>query len=67
MKLTDARIKRIKPNAKPYKVSDGGGGCQARGFRVPAAGQARSRSNGGFLSQTRRVCRVLFPRLGRSR
>jgi integrase len=25
MKLTDIQIKRIKPNAKPYKVSDGGG------------------------------------------
>jgi len=25
MKLTDVQIKRIKPNAKPYKVSDGGG------------------------------------------
>jgi integrase len=25
MKLTDVQIKRIKPNAKPYKISDGGG------------------------------------------
>ena len=25
MKLTDVQIKRIKPNARPYKVSDGGG------------------------------------------
>ena len=25
MKLTDVKIKRIKPNARPYKVSDGGG------------------------------------------
>ncbi len=25
MKLTDAQIKRTKPNAKPYKLSDGGG------------------------------------------
>jgi integrase len=25
MKLTDTQIKRIKPNPKPYKVSDGGG------------------------------------------
>jgi integrase len=25
MKLTDTQIKRIKPNTKPYKVSDGGG------------------------------------------
>ncbi len=25
MKLTDTQIRRIKPNAKPYKVSDGGG------------------------------------------
>ena len=25
MKLTDTQIKRVKPNTKPYKVSDGGG------------------------------------------
>ena len=25
MKLSDVQIKRIKPKAKPYKVSDGGG------------------------------------------
>jgi hypothetical protein len=25
MRLTDTQIKRIKPNIKPYKVSDGGG------------------------------------------
>jgi hypothetical protein len=25
MKLTDIQIKRIKPNAKPFKVSEGGG------------------------------------------
>ena len=25
MRLTDIQIKRIKPSAKPYKVSDGGG------------------------------------------
>ncbi|MDE3149722.1 MAG: DUF4102 domain-containing protein [Acidobacteriota bacterium] len=25
MKLTDIQIKRIKPNTRPYKVSDGGG------------------------------------------
>ena len=25
MKLTDLQIKRIKPNVKPFKVSDGGG------------------------------------------
>jgi hypothetical protein len=25
MKLTDTQIKRIKPDTKPWKVSDGGG------------------------------------------
>jgi hypothetical protein len=34
MKLTDTQIKRIKPNAKPFKVSDGGG--LFFGSRLPA-------------------------------